>query len=247
MGRRLSGGAIAAAAVLVVAGCGSATPSSSGSTTASATPRDTASAAPTQGGGCAGDPAAFSTGKKLAGVDVDGDGRADEVRLTAASGECQGRVVAKLVDGYAGAALPSTPTSAFGVRLPGHRGSLLVTRQDNPRGGYQLRVYALASGELAELVDGQQPLVPFVATDTRPVSTSVDCRGSTIAVSQAVAAPGGRWSIHRTTYAVHGSAATRTGTAVVADDLSAERVDRLMPAGAAVFPSCGGQGSRSGR
>ena len=71
-----------------------------------------------------------------------------------------------------------------GVQAPGRRpaghqrlrhrtspvsdGQLLVTRADHPRGGYQLRVYA-ADGRRARpssTVDGQ-PLVPFVATDVQ--------------------------------------------------------------------------------
>ena len=87
-------------------------------------------------------------------------------------------------------------------------------------------------------MDGDQPLVPFVATDVRPTSATVDCQDSTIVVDQAVAGSGGTWDVRRTTYTVDGSTATQTGTKVVASKLTPKGVDQLMPAGAAVFPSC---------
>ena len=92
--------------------------------------------------------------------------------------------------------------------------------------------------KLAELKDGDQPLVPFVATDTRPIPSTVDCQGNAIVVNEAVAQAGGTWDLSRTTYAVDGSTATKEGTKVLPTDLSPKQIDQLMPVGKAVFPSC---------
>jgi hypothetical protein len=192
------------------------------------------------GGGCAADSAAFGQAHLVGSVDVDGDGQADAVKLTTASKECPARLIAKVRNGYLGGELPgddpATP-QVFGVRLTGHDGDLLVTRQDHPRGGYQLHVFAAGPDGLAELKDANQPLIPFVATDTRPVSATVDCQGGEIVVAQAVAGAGGQWDVRRTTYKVAGDAATRAGTKTTSG-LTPKRVDQLMPSGAAIFPSC---------
>jgi hypothetical protein len=131
------------------------------------------------------------------------------------------------------------------VRLAGHPGDLVVTRQDHPRGGYQLHVFARGPDGLVELVEGDQPLVPFVATDTRPIPYAVGCAGSSIVVTRATAEPSGRWDVRRTTYVVTGTTATRSGADVVASDVDTGRADRLMLPGATVFAGCLGTGAQS--
>jgi hypothetical protein len=172
-------------------------------------------------------------------VDLDGDGTPEDVHANA-TGKCPGSVTSEI-----GGDLVSAPIkdevpvgSVFGVSLEGRTGHLAVTRQDSPRGGYQLHIYALDDSKLSELTDGDQPLVPFVATDVRPISATVDCQGGNIVVNQAVAGSGGTWDVRRTTYAVDGSTATKSGSTVVASNATPKQVDQLMPAGAAVFPSC---------
>ena len=173
-------------------------------------------------------------------VDLDGDGTPEEVQAFAtATGKCPGSVVSE-IDGH----LVSAPikddvplTSVFGVSLEGHNGQLVVTRQDHPRGGYQLHVFALEGKSLVELQDGGKALVPFVATDTRPISATVDCQGSDIVVQEAVAGSAGQWDIRRTTYAVTEGVATKAGTKTTSR-LTPKRVDQQLPAGRAVFPSC---------
>ncbi len=160
----------------------------------------------------------------------------------ASTPECAARLVAKVAGGYVGTEIQPGPVTVSGITLGGHHGALLVTRQDHPRGGYQLRVYAVGPGGLVELKDGGQPLVPFVATDTRPISSTVDCHGGSIVVKQAVAKPGGRWAIERTTYAVNGTAATRTGTEAEAGGLTPAQADTLRcrsvpPSSRAAAPS----------
>jgi hypothetical protein len=172
-------------------------------------------------------------------VDLDGDGKPEDVHASA-TGKCPGSVVSEVEGHFVSAPIKDDVpvTSVFGVSLEGRKGRLVVTRQDNPRGGYQLHIFALDSNKLSELRNGDQPLVPFVATDTRPISATVDCRGGRIVVNQAVAGSGGAWDLRRTTYAVDRSTATKSGTSVAASKVTPKQVDQLMPAGAAVFPSC---------
>jgi hypothetical protein len=179
-------------------------------------------------------------GVKSTKVDLDGDGTPEDVDANAASNDCPGAVSAEVDRNLVSAQIKdATPvTSVFGVSLEGRKGHLVVTRQDNPRGGYQLHVFVLDGAKLSELQDGAQPLVPFVATDVRPISATVDCRGGTIVVNQAVAGAGGTWDVRRTTYAVDGNTATKSGSTVVASKVTPKKVDQLMPAGSAVFPSC---------
>jgi hypothetical protein len=172
-------------------------------------------------------------------VDLDGDGTSEDVHANTA-GKCPGAVSAEVDGNLVSASIKdATPvTSVFGVSLEGHDGQLAVVRQDHPRGGYQLHVFALDGNKLTELTDGDQPLVPFVATDVRPISATVDCQGSTIVVDQAAAGSGGAWDVRRTTYTVDGSTATKSGSTVVASNATPKKADQLMPTGSAVFPSC---------
>jgi hypothetical protein len=172
-------------------------------------------------------------------VDLDGDGAPEDVQASA-TGKCPGSVSSEVDGNLVSASIKdATPvTSVFGVSLAGRAGQLAVTRQDNPRGGYQLHIFALDGKKLVELEDGDQPLVPFVATDVRPISATVDCRGAKIVVDQAVAGSGGTWDVRRTTYAVDGSTATKSSSTAVASNVTPKQVDQLMPAGDAVFPSC---------
>lgn len=171
-------------------------------------------------------------------VDLDGDGTPDEVHAMA-SGKCPGSVIAE-VDGT----MVSAPvkdeipvTSTFGITLEGREGQLVVTRQDHPRGGFQLHVYALSGDRLEELQYEDKPLVPFVATDTRPVSHTVDCDRGKIVVREAVAGSDGSWDIRRTTYAVDGTQVSETDSGSESGNLSPKQVDQLMSAGAP-FGSC---------
>jgi hypothetical protein len=241
---RLKAAAVVIGCLVTLAGCGSAPAPSAksfGSPASSPTASPTASPAASPAGDCASDSVAFAQAELAGSVDLDGDGSADAVRVTTGSTECPARLIAKVGDTYAGGELPGAdpaPAKAFGVRIGGQAGDLLVTRQDHPRGGYQLHVFAKGPDGLVELTDAGKPLVPFVATDTRPIPYTVDCHGDAIVVSEAVAKPSGTWDLSRTTYTVAGSTATKSGQAVAAAGLSPKRIDQLMPVGKAVFPSC---------
>ena len=104
-------------------------------------------------------------------------------------------------------------TAAYAVRLTGHAGDLLVTRQDSPRGGFQTRIFAYAGGKVTEVTAQGRPLVPFVATDVPQQPTSVDCQGGRIVVSQAVGArpAGTTWTVRQTAYALDGATASPAG------------------------------------
>src|SRR4051812_8243396 len=95
-------------------------------------------------GTCRADSTSIQQAKMVAATDVDGDGKADPVSLTAVDGKCPDVLFAKVSGGYLSTQLPSGQppvTSVFGIDLPGRDGSLLVTRQDHPRGGFQVRVF----------------------------------------------------------------------------------------------------------
>jgi hypothetical protein len=215
-------------------------------------------------GGCAADDAAVTGARTLtqappAGpsvdpvptrVDLDGDGRMDPVRVTAAAAEgCPGVLFAEVGDGFLVApAVDGDPDALAGsaVRLPGARSDLLVTEQQHPRGGTQTRVYAAADRVLAELQDADgNPLVPFVATDTTPAPVSVTCTAAGIVVTEAVArgkagaAP--TWDVRRTTYAVRDGRAERTAREQIADDVPPGRLRERFPelARAEVLADCG--------
>jgi len=123
---------------------------------------------------------------------------------SAASGLLRGRLVARL-------------------RLVGLAQPLLVTRDEHPRGGLRTRVYV--GGSATELTDpAGNPVVPFVATDTRPTShVSVACVPGGLEVDVATpTVPSGvlvAWDIDRTTYRVdtagaHVAGRERVGTSV---------------------------------
>ena len=224
--------AVTAVALAVLAGCGSGPADGAGSSPApspSASPSSSsapATASPAVGE-CAPDDAAVRDATALVRADLDGDGRADQVRVTAPdAARCPGTVFAVLDDGFLVAPAGEGPavTSGFAVRLPGTGADVLVTEQQHPRGGTQTRLYAAADGALTELQDPDgNPVVPFVATDTPPAPVSVTCTDDGIAVTEAVAhEPAGvmfTWDVRETTYAVADGRAERTDRREVADNV----------------------------
>ena len=233
--------AVSAAALFLLGGCGSADPeekpaAESGSTAGTATV-----------GGCAADSQEVTGAKAVAGVDLDGDGQTEAVKLTADGGKCPGLLFAKQGDGYVvtKAAVPAPPVaSAFGVALPGQDAQLLVTRQEHPRGGFQLRVYAAHDGELVELKHGGETLFPFVATDVEEHPASIDCADNGIVVTEAVPhQPVGvvaAWDVQRTTYTLEDGKVTAGPTDEVADNVLPKQLAGKYPdlVEHAAFASC---------
>lgn len=198
-------------------------------------------------GKCVVDAPSVANARILARVDLDGDGHADNVKLAPATAECPDLLVAEVGSAYLSARLPAggpPPATAFGVSVPGGAGALLLTRQEHPRGGFQLRLYAVGTTVLSELRVEGRPVVPFVALDVQEHPLSVDCMDGGVTVTEAVAhRPRGAvfaWDIRRTPYAVDGTVVTRGPTREIADNVRARRLEVTYPDLLAhtVFRSC---------
>jgi hypothetical protein len=219
------------AALLLVAGCGSAESSSADKPEAERTETSTSMV-----GQCPTDAPAVTSARTVASADLDGDGKDDVVKLTAADGDCANLLFAKVGERYVTTRVPvgePVLAKAFAVDVPGHEGALLVTRQVHPRGGFQLRVYAAGKDDLVELkVDGHS-LVPFVALDVQEHPLSIDCTDGGVVVTEAVAhEPHGvafAWDIKRTSYTVDGTGVTAGETEEVADNVLPAQLEAKYP------------------
>ena len=142
MGQALRAVVVGAACALTLAGCGSKSPDVQGAE----------SSGSTAVGKCAADSVVVKEARTVASADVDGDGKLDSVKLTGSSGACPYRLFAKVSDGFVSAGVPTVTgavMNVFGVTLEGHDGALLVTRQDDPRGGYELHIFARDGARLS--------------------------------------------------------------------------------------------------
>jgi hypothetical protein len=218
-------------ALVLLAGCGSADTSSSGELDTGKARSGTAKV-----GECPVDSPAVVNARTIATLDLDGDAKRDAVKLTAMDADCPNVLFARLGDGYVVGQLPvgEPPlTSAFGADVPGHDGELLVTRQDHPRGGFQLREYAAGDGELVELKIDGHPLVPFIALDVQEHPLSVDCADGGVVITEGVPhdPPGVMfaWDIRRTSYAVQDSEVTPGETQEIADNVLPDQLETKYP------------------
>jgi len=228
------------AALLCFTSCGSTEPTDGGS----GDPKDEPTA---KVGRCPVDSPAVVSARTIATADLDGDGQSEAIKLTAPDGDCASLLFAKLGEGFAHAQMPigAPPLSeAFAVEVPGREGALLVTRQDHPRGGFQLRVYAAGADELVELKADDHPLVPFVALDVQEHPLSIDCTDGGVVLTEAVAhKPPGvvfAWDIQRTTYALEGAEVTAEETEEIADNVLPAQLEAKYPdlVDYAAFKSC---------
>jgi hypothetical protein len=175
---------------------------------------------------------------RLASPDLDGDGAADPVMWSPASGDCPG-ALSSSVEG-----LEAAPTLAWDpqpsardasvVAFPGRAGDVLVLLQQHPRGGFQAHLYGYADDKLEELqVDGK-PIFPFVATDTTSTPLSAACTAGGFEVTEAVAhQPIGvvpAWDIVVTAYTVDGNAVTKGDRHEVADNVLDNQLEAKYPA-----------------
>lgn len=215
-----------ALALVLLAGCGSAEQGSRDAADKEQTssPRSSPSGSPS-----ASPSSCTQTVKTVAQADLDGDGTREQVQVgTGGGGTCPDNlsVAGKVGDPYVGVDLPTDEPpvrSGFGVAVPGRKGELVVTRQDHPRGGFQLRVYAAGDGKLVELeVDGHS-LVPFAALDVQEHPLSIDCTNGGVVITEAVAhEPPGvmfAWDIRRTPYVVDGTTVTAGTAKEIADNV----------------------------
>lgn len=239
-------------AALVLSGCGSAAQgpggakgtetesSSGGGSVSGSSPGEVA-------GSCRADDPALDRARTLTRADLEGDGVAEAVRLTAAGGTC-GNILMATGKGTYAVQLPGGEPpvrSAYAVQVPGATGQLVVTRSEHPRGGYQLRVYAPSGSRLVELRRGTEPLVPFVATDVQEQPLSIDCRAGGFVVTQAVAhEPHGvifAWDVRRTTYDLADDATLTAGPEKeIKDNVLPAQLTKEWPdlVGHTAFASC---------
>jgi len=216
--------------VLLLASCGSSETEKSGSNST----KDKSTSAKV--GECPVDSPAVVSARIITTADLDGDGTREAVKLTAPDGDCGNLLFAKAGEGFVHAQMPvgGPPLSkAFAVEVPGRDGALLVTRQDHPRGGFQLRLYAADADELVELKTDDHPIVPFVALDVQERPLSVDCADGGLVLTEAVAhKPAGvmyAWDIQRTTYAVEGGGVTAGETEEIADNVLPAQLKSKYP------------------
>ena len=217
-------------AVLCLASCGSP---EAGKSAGGAAKDKTATAKVSQ---CPADSPAVVSARTISTADLDGDGKRDAVKLTAPDGDCANVLFAKVGEGFVHAQLPvgGPPlTKAFAAAVPGREGALLVTRQDHPRGGFQLRLYAVGQDGLVELKTDDHPIVPFVALDVQERPLSVDCTDGGVVLTEAVAhKPAGvifAWDVQRTTYTIEGGEVTKGHTEEIADNVLPAQLEAKYP------------------
>ena len=217
---------------VVLTGCGSRTSGGSTSGTASSPSAPSTSADPSTSGspsasptGCASGQGTPGAGPAATGLDLDGDGtREDVTLLTSPCGVDLVSLSGSRSWSVALAADEPPVQQVYGVRVPGRRAELVVTRASHPRGGFQLRVYAAQGSRLVELRRGSETLLPFVATDVQEHPYSVTCGRDALVVTEAVAhEPAGviaAWDVRRTTNALGSGADVTAGpTREVADNV----------------------------
>ena len=198
-------------------------------------------------GACTADSTEVRDATLLTRADLDGDGSPEEVRLTGSGGACPSMVFAKVGESYVAGQVPadSPPVSeAFAVAVPGVGPDLLVTRQQHPRGGYQIRIFSLSDNTLVEARDKESPLVKFIATDVQEHPLSIDCTEGGLVLVEALAhEPRGvifAWDVFRKTYAVASGAVTLESTKEIADNVLPAQLEKKFPrlADYSLFKSC---------
>jgi hypothetical protein len=136
-----------------------------------------------------------------------------------------------------GGAVAGSSTAVVGNRLaeldvPGAQKPVVLTREDHPRGGYQLHLYVDLGKGAHELTDvDHNPVIPFVATDTQPgTPVSATCTADGFAVTEADAtSSGGSWDVHRTTYRVDGDRAVPLDRTTVDKGVSDDQLRQQLP------------------
>ncbi|MGI9156254.1 MAG: hypothetical protein ACR2FG_06400 [Marmoricola sp.] len=225
----------AAAALLLATGCGQ-THADSGAKTH---PSTSGTPAVDSVGKCAETDPVIKQAPVVGRADLDGDGSSEDVRRTVLdANDCPDYLFARVGDRLVGAPLGQTsaPPDGLGtVKVPGRDSELLVVRATHPRGGFETHLFGYADGMLTEVRDGNgNPVVPFVATDTRGGYVSATCGDNAIVVRQAVThTPPGvafAWDIRETTYRLDGTTATRAGRHEIKDNVLPQALTKSYPA-----------------
>ncbi|MBO9521113.1 MAG: hypothetical protein J7518_06200 [Nocardioidaceae bacterium] len=180
-------------------------------------------------------------------ADLDGNGTDEDVQLTGPRGECGAalRVVADrsfalvLAGGY-----DPVPDSLRDLGV-GHGDShVFLLRSDHPRGGFEVRLFAITPGRVDELTIDGKPVIPFLAADAPTEHVSADCTRHGFTVTEAVAhQPVGivaAWDVYRTAYEVDGNYLTRGDRTEVADNVLEDELPAKYPdvVENRLFPGC---------
>lgn len=164
-------------------------------------------------------------------ADLDGDGTAERVQVTPPSTGCP-LVVSADVDGPVAVSVAEDlpDVAAIGaVAIAERDGQIVLVKLSHPRGGFQVRLFGYDGGELAELTDGGEPVLPFVATDAPTHYLAARCTSDGLEVTEALAhEPIGvvpAWDIYRTSYIVDGNTLTAGDRTEVADNVLDEQLE----------------------
>jgi hypothetical protein len=172
-----------------------------------------------------------------ASVDLDHDGVGDAVKVTLPGSACPHLMFTRLGDGRVISLDLGTVDLSLGtgrrVVVPKRDGDLLAVQQVHPRGGFQEHLYGWDGTAFAEVTAAGQPVIPFVATDSKGGYVSVSCAGGALVVQEAVAhTPPGivfAWDVRETSYPLHGNKATAGAARKTADNVLDERLGSMFP------------------
>ncbi len=159
-------------------------------------------------------------------VDLDGDGKPDQLTYYPAKGSCHAYLAAAIGDAQLTATIGG-PLADSAVRsrdltvinLPGHTGNVLLLRQAHPRGGFAATLFGFAQGSFAALTADGRPLFDFVATDVMTAPYSAHCTSGGFDVLRG-SRVGQRWTVTRTSYRVSGNTVTADASTQIASGLS---------------------------
>jgi hypothetical protein len=194
-------------------------------------------------------PHATTGGQPLApGLDLDGDGTADDLSVRPRTPSCEASLTATVSGREADATLdedlPVDLSRSFAIAVPGRAGDIAVVLQTHPRGGLQARLFGYSDGKLQELTVAGRPILPFIATDVQTTPLSARCTADGFEILAARAhEPAGivpAWDIDRTAYTIDGNAVARGDTTEIADNVLDEQLQATYAdlVGHSLFENC---------
>lgn len=193
-------------------------------------------------GACESGDEAITGGTDLAEVDLDGDGTPDKLRASAGE-PCPDVVFAETGVGLVAGEVPGEQR-AEDIRVltvPGLAPQLFSTLETSPRGGFQVRVYALDGSTIMELQHEGASVVPFVATDVTGLGTSARCDAdATIVIRSTHPDATGKVTVTDQPYAIAGASVTAAEPVTLAEGLTEQQVATRFPdvAGNEMFTNC---------
>jgi hypothetical protein len=184
-------------------------------------------------------PSALRCRGRVVGVpaaDLDGDGRADGVRLTTGGG-CGDEVVATVDRRLTRVRVPGGLASVrvTVVHRAGGRPDLLMVAGRTTRSGQQQpRLYGVHAGVLAEVTVAGEPWLPLLDATRGAAPREASCAtgGRVVVLTAQASRPPGivlAWDLTRTTYDVRGAEAVVAGRRVVGRSLADPVLRRQRP------------------